>query len=126
MFGDKDATAVIAVKDMAIAKKFYEETLGLNNVGGNDEMGVVYQSGSTRVLVYPSEYAGTNKATALGWEVGDDFDKIVADLKSKGVAFEKFDLPGTTWEGDVNVMGDMKAAWFKDPDENFLNIINHT
>jgi len=125
MLGDKSAGAVIAVKDMAVAKKFYEETLGFKKMGGDDQMGISYKSGDSMVLVYPSEFAGTNKATALGWVVGDDFDKIMADLKSKGVTFEKFDLPGTTWEGDVAIMGDMKGVWFKDPDGNILNFVNH-
>lgn len=75
--------------------------------------------------IYPSEYAGTNQATAASWGVGDDLDAIVQDLTSKGVAFEHYDdLPGTTREGDVHVMGELKAVWFKDPDGNILNLIN--
>lgn len=84
----------------------------------------MYKSGESMVLVYPSEFAGTNKATAATWEVGEDFDKIVEDLRGKGVKFDTFDAPGIEWENDVNVMGDMKAVWFKDPDGNILNIVN--
>ena len=129
MLGDKTSTAVLAVKDMAAAQKFYEGTLGLakadiqmdEDAGG----GIMYKTGNSMVLVYPSQYAGTNQATALGWGVGDDLDKIVADLKSKGVNFEHYDnLPGTKLEGDVHVMGDLKAVWFKDPDGNILNLVN--
>ena len=77
------------------------------------------------VLVYASEYAGTNQATAASWAVGDDLDAIVDDLRGKGVAFEHYDdLPETTREGDVHVMGDFKAVWFKDPDGNILNLSN--
>ncbi len=123
MLGDKNASTVIAVKDMAVAKKFYEETLGLKQEGfSDDNIGVTYKSGNSTVFLYPTEFAGTNKATAVAWDAGDDFDKVVEDLKGKGVTFEKFDFPGSEWEGDVNVMGDMKAVWFKDPDGNFLNV----
>jgi hypothetical protein len=87
---------------------------------------ILYRSGNSVVLVYPSQYAGTNKATA-SWAGGDDFDAIVQDLKAKGVTFEHYDdLPETTLEGDVHVMGDFKAVWFKDPDGNILNLVNMT
>jgi len=124
MLGDKAVAAVLAVKDMAVAKKFYEETLGLSKAGKDEEWGTMYKSGESMILVYPSEFAGTNKATAATWGVGDDFDKIVEDLRGKGVKFDTFDVPGMEWQGDINVMGDMKAVWFKDPDGNILNIVN--
>jgi hypothetical protein len=77
------------------------------------------------VLVYLSNYAGTNQATAATWAVGDDFDSIVESLRGKGVTFERYDdLPDTTREGDVHLIGDLKAVWFKDPDGNILNLVN--
>jgi predicted enzyme related to lactoylglutathione lyase len=124
MLGDKSASAVIAVKDMEIAMKFYEGTLGLTKTDMSDPSGTMYKSGDSMIFVYPSEYAGTNKATALAWGVGDDLDKIIEDLKAKGVTFEHYDMPGMKVEGDVHVMGEMKAAWFKDPDGNILNLVN--
>lgn len=124
MLGDKSTAAVLAVKDMAAAKKFYEETIGLSKAGADEEFGTMYKSGDSMVFIYPSEFAGTNKATALTWGVGTDFEKIVEDLRGKGVTFETFDAPGAKWDGDVNVMGDMKSVWFKDPDGNILNIVN--
>jgi hypothetical protein len=74
--------------------------------------------------VYESQYAGTNKATAATWIVGADLEGLVRDLKAKGVTFEKYDLPGTTRQGDVHVAGKTKVAWFKDPDGNILSIVN--
>ncbi|PJE65590.1 glyoxalase [Candidatus Saccharibacteria bacterium CG10_big_fil_rev_8_21_14_0_10_47_8] len=109
MLGDKQAVATIAVKDIDAAKKFYEGTLGLTK-SGDDPGGVLYKSGSSNVFVYQSEYAGTNKATAASWGVGDGIEAIVEDLKAKGVVFEQYDLPGTTREGDIHVMGELKAA----------------
>ena len=125
MLGDKIAVATIAVKDMAAAKKFYEETLGLKPQGGKDAGGTIYKTGSSSLFVYESQFAGTNKATAVSWGVGDDLEKIIEDLKSKGVKFEQYDnIPGVTREGDIHLMGELKAAWFKDPDGNLLNLVN--
>ncbi|HXY18016.1 MAG TPA: VOC family protein [Candidatus Nitrosopolaris sp.] len=123
MLGDKTAVATIAVKDMEVAKKFYERTLGLTK-SGDDPGGILYKSGDSNVFVYQSEFAGSNKATAASWGVGGDMDKIMAGLKAKGVKFEQYDIPGVKREGDVHVIGELKAAWFKDPDGNILNIVN--
>ncbi len=124
MLGDKSASATIAVKDMDAAKKFYEGTLGLHKTDTDDPNGTMYKSGDSMIFIYPSEYAGTNKATAIAWGVGDDLRAIIDDLKAKGVTFEQYDLPGMTREGDIHMMGDLKAAWFKDPDGNILNLVN--
>jgi catechol 2,3-dioxygenase-like lactoylglutathione lyase family enzyme len=126
MLGDKSAAATLAVRDMQTARDFYENTLGLTPTDGPPEV-TLYRSGNSVLLVYESQYAGTNKATAASWAVGDDFDPIVDDLKAKGVAFERYDdLPGTTLEGDVHVMGELRAVWFKDPDGNILNLVNQS
>jgi catechol 2,3-dioxygenase-like lactoylglutathione lyase family enzyme len=123
MLGDKTVAAVVAVKNMDTAKKFYEETLGLKK-SQDGPGGVMYKSGDSMVFVYESQFAGTNQATTATWGVGNDLDKIVADLKTKGVNFEHYDMPGGTREGDVHVMDDMRAVWFKDPDGNILNLVN--
>jgi len=125
MLGDKTAVATIAVKDMEKAKQFYEQTLGLKPMGGEDMGGLMYKSGDSNVFVYQSEFAGTNKATTASWGVGEDLDMIVQDLKSKGVMFEQYDnIPDVTRQGDIHIMGDIRAAWFKDPDGNILNVVN--
>ena len=124
MLSDKDAAANIAVKDLQVAKKFYEDTLGLKQAGAEGDELVVYKSGNTMLNVYRSQYAGTNKATAVTWAVGDDVEGIVRALRAKGVGFEHYDMPDMKREGDLHVAGDMKIAWFKDPDGNILNIIN--
>ena len=124
MLGSKDAAANIAVKDLARARKFYEGTLGLKPVGTEGEEVVAYRSGGSTILVYHSQYAGTNKATAMTWTAGKELDGIVGALKGKGVKFEHYDMPGMKREGDVHVAGDMRAAWFKDPDGNILSIVS--
>jgi catechol 2,3-dioxygenase-like lactoylglutathione lyase family enzyme len=124
MLGDKDAVANLAVKNLKAAKRFYEETIGLKAVDGqgDDEL-IVFRSGNSTINVYRSDYAGTNKATAVTWTV-DDVEEAVRRLKTKGVTFEHYDMPDLTRKGDVHICGDMKVAWFKDPDGNILNIVN--
>jgi catechol 2,3-dioxygenase-like lactoylglutathione lyase family enzyme len=124
MLGDKDAVANLAVKNLKVAKKFYQRTLGLKQVAAEGKELIVFQSGNTTLNVYRSEYAGTNQATAVTWEVGKELQAIVRALKAKGVVFEHYDLPGMTRKGDVHVAGKMKVAWFKDPDGNILNIVS--
>jgi catechol 2,3-dioxygenase-like lactoylglutathione lyase family enzyme len=123
MLGATDSTATVAVKDMAEARRYYEGTLGLELVYENPEA-VSYRTGKTSLLVYRSDYAGSNQATGVTWMVGDQVDAIIDELKAKGVSFEHYDLPGMTREGDVHVAGGMKGAWFKDPDGNIHGIVN--
>jgi catechol 2,3-dioxygenase-like lactoylglutathione lyase family enzyme len=124
MLSDKDAMATVAVKNLAAAKKFYQQTLGFEPAGMDDENAVTLRSGKSTIVVYKSEFAGTNKATTATWGVGNELDAIVKTLKGKGVPFEHYDMPGARREGDVHLFGDFKAAWFKDPDGNILHINN--
>ncbi|MET3379215.1 MULTISPECIES: VOC family protein [Variovorax] len=124
MLGNINAVANLAVKDLAVARRFYEDTLGLSQVDAEGDEVIVYRSGNTRINVYRSQFAGTNQATAVTWQVGEDIERLAAALKAKGVRFEHYDMPDTKRVGDLHVMGDMKVAWFKDPDGNILNLIN--
>jgi catechol 2,3-dioxygenase-like lactoylglutathione lyase family enzyme len=124
MLGNKDAAANIAVKNLETAKKFYEDILGLNKVGAEGQELIVFKSGNSTINVYRSQYAGTNRATAVTWVVGAEMEGVVQQLKAKGVAFEHYDMPDMTREGDIHVAGTMKVAWFNDPDGNILNIVS--
>ena len=122
MLGKADATPMIAVKDIDRAKQFYKEKLGLKPF---EEMGddfFMLKSGDTTLNVYKSEFAGTNKATLLTFDV-DDIDTEVRELKQKGVSFEHYDVEGLTPEGDIYRGQNMKTAWLKDPDGNILSLI---
>jgi catechol 2,3-dioxygenase-like lactoylglutathione lyase family enzyme len=123
MLRETDAVATLAVKDLDVAVRFYEETLGLTRAGAEDDEAVAFESGDTTINVYRSSFAGTNKATALTWTV-DDVEDVVRTLKAKGVRFEHYDLPGMKHQGDVHVAGDVRVAWFKDPDGNILSVVN--
>lgn len=124
MLSDKDAYAMLPVSDMEAAKKFYGETLELKSDGSDPSgMGMFYKTGSTRMMVYQSKYAGTNKGTAASWTV-DDVDAVAKWLKGKDVKFEHYDFPETKREGDVHIWGELRAAWFKDPSGNILGLNN--
>ncbi|MFL5483857.1 MAG: VOC family protein [Gemmatimonadaceae bacterium] len=122
MLGDSVAIATIAVKDIARARKFYEDTLGLKRLESPQADVLNYKVGKSKILVYKSMFAGTNKATAATWEL-DDVEGVARMLKEKGVNFEHYTLPGMTLKGDVHVAGGLKAAWFKDPDGNILALV---
>jgi len=124
MLGDTNAVANLAVKNLQTAKKFYEDTIGLKPIDSKGDELIVFQSGNSTINVYRSQYAGTNKATAVTWRL-DDVEGAVRMLKAKGVKFEHYDMPGMSRQGDVHICGgDMKVAWFKDPDGNILNIVS--
>lgn len=123
MLGKADARPMIAVRDLDRARSFYEDKLGLETKDEWGGEGVTLKSGDTTINVYRSEFAGTNKATALTFEV-KDIEKEVGELKKKGIFFEHYDLPGLEQRGDLYV-GDkgFMTAWFKDPDGNILSLV---
>jgi predicted enzyme related to lactoylglutathione lyase len=124
MLASSSVVAVVAVGDLEGAKEFYGGTLGLQPSEVEEPGGVMYAcGGGTQILVYQSGYAGTNQATAASWQV-DDVDGEVSALRSKGVSFEQYDLPGVEREGDIHTMGGLRAAWFKDPEGNILNLVS--
>ena len=113
--------AALPTADLSKARGFYEGTLGLTprEVMG----GVAYECGNGMVLVYESAYAGTNKATAVNFDVPlSAFDDEIGTLREKGVMFTTFELEGADWNEGVASAGDTKAVWFEDPDGNILNV----
>ncbi|WP_315097958.1 VOC family protein [uncultured Cellulomonas sp.] len=123
MLSDHTAIPVIAVTDMDRARAFYEGTLGFTSTGDVPD-GVVYRTSNGGFLVYPSAYAGTNRATAVSFQLPPDaFDAEVDALRAAGIELQTFDLPGdAAWTDGVLSDGTMKAAWFSDPDGNVLNV----
>ncbi len=123
MLRDKSSSAIVAVTDIDRAKTFYARVLGLDLV--DDSMGevLVFRTGATHLVVYCSDAAGSNRANAVVWGVGDEIEAIAAELKAKGAAFEHYPDIGTL-EGDVHVAGDMKMVWLRDPDGNILHLNN--
>lgn len=125
MLKDHSSSAIIAVSDIARARAFYGDMLELMSDGDEMEGVLTYRTGATRLVVYQSDEAGTNRANAAVWGCGDEIDSIVAGLEAKGVVFEHYpDIGGTTLEGNIHVAGTMKMVWFKDPDGNILHLNN--
>ena len=123
MLGDHDVAATLAVRNVDAARSFYEGMLGLEPVMEFPDS-VAYAAGNSRLMVYRSDFAGTNKATAATWAVGDQLESIVEGLRTSGVAFEHYDLPDTTRDGDIHEMGGMRGVWLKDPDGNIIGLVN--
>lgn len=122
MLKDHSSAAIVAVSDLDRARRFYRDTLGLELEGEFMGHVLTFATGATKLTVYRSDMAGTNKANAVVWGVGDDIEAIVADLKAKGVTFEHY--PEMERDGDIHVSGEMKTVWFKDPDGNILHLNN--
>jgi catechol 2,3-dioxygenase-like lactoylglutathione lyase family enzyme len=111
----------IPVTNVARARKFYEEKLGLTP---KEEYagGVIYEcGGGSWVFMYPSSGAGTSKASTLFWAV-DDVVAEVRELKAGGVVFEEYDMPGIKMENSIASAGGAKTAWSKDSEGNILAI----
>src|SRR5438876_4374968 len=103
MLGNQDSMATVAVRDLPAAAKFYEGTLGLKRVHEQGDQAITYSTGASKLLLYKSQFAGTNKATAVTWTL-KDVDAVAKALKANGAAFERYDMPGAKLEGDVHVM----------------------
>jgi predicted enzyme related to lactoylglutathione lyase len=122
MLQDFPMYAYIPAKDMARARKFYEEKVGLKP-GQETNGGVVYEFGKgTACFLYPTPNAGTSKASQAFWSVAD-VDREIAALKAKGVVFEDYDMPGEKSRSGAITAGGAKAAWFKDSEGNIMALI---
>src|SRR5436190_22477021 len=120
MLADSPIRPYIPASDIARARKFYENTLGLKpklEYAG----GVIYECGGTEVFLYPTPNAGTSKASQAFWQV-KDVEAEVAELKARGVVFEEYDMPGIKMKNSIATGGGAKTAWFKDTDGNILAI----
>ena len=123
MLNDSRVDANIPASDLARARDFYADKLGLSptrELGG--EVLMYRTSGGTGFQVYRTDYAGQAGHTIAQWHV-DDIESEVHDLKAKGVTFEVYDMPGVTWDGEIAAMEGLgRAAWFKDSEGNIMCI----
>lgn len=112
--------AYIPVSNVSRARKFYEETVGLNP---KEEYagGVIYECGGAEAFLYPTTNAGTSKASQAFWRVAD-VEAEVAVLKARGVKFEEYDIPGVNMKNSIATGGGARTAWFKDTEGNILAI----
>jgi catechol 2,3-dioxygenase-like lactoylglutathione lyase family enzyme len=119
ILADSAVSAGLPASDMARAKAFYEQTLGLPVVSDFEDSVMFACGDGTTMFVYPSQFAGTNQATAAGWQVGD-IEAAMTELRGRGVAFEEYDMPGLKTVDGVATLGPTKSSWFKDTEGNIL------
>jgi catechol 2,3-dioxygenase-like lactoylglutathione lyase family enzyme len=114
--------AYLPARDLARARHFYEQQLGLRPIDPGPQ-GVTYEfAGQTACFLYPTPNAGTSKASQAFWRV-TDVDREIAELKSRGVVFEDYPMEGTRSPSGAITAGGAKAAWFKDTEGNILALI---
>ena len=122
MLTDAPIIPYIPASDVARARRFYEDKVGLvarEEIAG----GVVYEcGGGSWIFLYQSEGAGTSQASQAFWQV-EDVEAEVRELQSRGVTFEAYDLPGLQTVNGIATMGDTKGAWFKDTEGNIMALI---
>jgi predicted enzyme related to lactoylglutathione lyase len=120
MLSTSPIRAYIPASDVTRARKFYEGSVGLvpkQEYSG----GVIYDCGGSEVFLYPTPNAGTSKASQAFWQVSD-VEAEVAELKSRGVKFEEYDMPGIQMKNSIATGGGAKTAWFKDTEGNILAV----
>jgi predicted enzyme related to lactoylglutathione lyase len=116
------AAAALPAQDLERAKAWYAEKLGLTPTGFDPTGGAIYElSGGTGFLLFQSAGKPSGTHTQMALELAD-FDATVTDLRSRGVRFEDYDLPGLKTEDGVAQFGDAKAAWLKDSEGNIIGI----
>ena len=124
MLKNSPVVPYIPAHDIARARRFYEDKAGLvarEEIAG----GVVYECGrGSWIFLYPSAGAGTSTASQAFWQV-DDLDAEVADLRSRGVVFEDYDVPGLKTVNGIATFHTSKAAWFKDSEGNTMALIQN-
>ncbi|QCB97000.1 VOC family protein [Arthrobacter sp. PAMC25564] len=122
MLKDLDIIAVLPAKDMARAKDFYRDVLGLEPADAMDEQNLLYRCGNgTAFLLYQTDNAGTAKNTQMGWAT-DNLEAEAEELRGRGVVFEEYDFPGLKTENGIATTPVGKAAWFTDSEGNILNL----
>lgn len=120
------AVTKIPCQDLDRARRFYRDRLGLE-AAEEREGGLRYLCGATEFHLFQSSGSASGTATQMGFEV-DDLDRVVADLRARGVEFEEVDVPGFTVEGEiVTVPGNYpskgrgeRGAFFRDSEGNLL------
>jgi catechol 2,3-dioxygenase-like lactoylglutathione lyase family enzyme len=121
MLNDASVTTLLPVVDMARARAFYEGRLGLEPGGFRPDGKFVYHVGGSTLALFPKAEGTKADHTAISFRVADIVSSI-AELKRAGVVFEDYDFPGLKTVDHVCVLGAEKAAWFKDPEGNYLCI----
>ena len=123
MLADHPAHATLPAADLARARRFYEEVLGFAPQAVMPS-GVMYAAaGGTTFLVFPSAGRASGSHTQLGFSV-TDLDTTVRQLRSRGVVFEAYDLPGFDPATAIATNGPLRNAWFRDSEGNLIGLMS--
>ena len=127
MLTDARIMAIVPTTDIAQAKAFYGETLGLTESNASTPgPQVIYRCGGGTLLeVYERPTAGEAPHALASWAVSD-VRAAVDQLRNRGVRFEDYDLPEVKTEDGISTSGNYQEAWFRDPDGNILRIHSQT
>jgi catechol 2,3-dioxygenase-like lactoylglutathione lyase family enzyme len=128
MLADSEVATRLPVKDLARARRFYSEKLGLEPTEERPGA-LLYRCGSGSFALFESTGAAAGTHTQMAWEVAD-IEGTVAALRSRGVVFEEYDLPGLkTVNGIATIQGNYpskgvgeRGAWFCDSEGNVLGL----
>jgi catechol 2,3-dioxygenase-like lactoylglutathione lyase family enzyme len=125
MLADAEITAVVPVSNVERATEFYGNVLGLELRARREDLPenreAEFRGGDGTLLAYESVGAGQSRHTVAGFRVRD-LDAVVAQLREGGVKFEEYDLPDLKTVNGIATVGDVRAAWCRDPDGNILAI----
>jgi catechol 2,3-dioxygenase-like lactoylglutathione lyase family enzyme len=123
MLANAEIAAIVPVSDVDKAVEFYGGALGLKLEIRRDDLPenreAEFRAGDGTLVVYESVAAGQSRATLAGFRV-TDIDSVVSGLRERGVAFEEYDLPELKTENGIAAIGDLRAAWARDPDGNVI------
>jgi catechol 2,3-dioxygenase-like lactoylglutathione lyase family enzyme len=121
MLTDQKTYTTIPVSDIERAARFYGETLGITAVMVT-EGGIMYGAGGTQFFVYPSRSRASGGPTQMSWLVSDIKSEVAA-LRSKGITFEEYEIPGLEMVDGIAHSGpNVWTAFFRDPDGNLLGL----
>lgn len=123
MLGDKEAFSGFAVDDVAKAREFYADTLGIETTVLDEQHGLLtlHLAGGRDTLIYMSPGFTPASYTMLNFKV-DDIDAAVDELAARGVSFERYDALTQDERGIMREGGPL-IAWFKDPAGNTLAVL---
>jgi catechol 2,3-dioxygenase-like lactoylglutathione lyase family enzyme len=121
MLANLEVHATLPVQDMARARKFYADRLGLTP-SEDTPGGLIYRFKESWFALFPTSGHPSGTHTQAGWVV-HDLEKEVAELKARGLTFEEYDSPTFKTVNSIATVGTVRAAYFKDSEGNLLGLV---
>jgi catechol-2,3-dioxygenase len=122
MLAEQPVDVMLLATDLAIAREFYAERVGLDILIETDDFIALKAGGDSRLVVTRSSTGSTEKQTKASWRVNDVVSEV-AELRSRGVEIAEYDEPGLKTEDGVADVGFARSAWFTDPSGNTIGLL---